>query len=445
MKKHYIAQFIIGCVSVCLSFLFVACGSTPVANNLTPTSTTPAGATLTPTTANKTPVVTQTITTAPVPPTLTSCPANGTARAAVMAPLALGSHANIVYIVNQYKKQVPTFGTLTRYNVTTGNKTVIVTLPGTIDSAQLSADGQWILFVSRSANIPTPQKLQMIRLDGQGLQTLYCGYLPNPQWSTDQKHIAFATSANGQDSLDVLDVTSGTLTKYLTTSNFSNGVVLRTWLDNTRLYLTSVPIDQPPNNIYILDTSKGPNQQMSDLITVVSNKTFGDFDSSYDGSHLFVDYGYCTQGGCVPPGKITVQSATGGPETTIFDSPQNDTTTVRAVTAHTLLMVIHNASFTNQHVDQSDNGLWAINTDGSDPRRMSTDNANQWSELNYFSQFPWSNVSRDSSMFAFQQNRTQGNNSVSLLYGSLNGGPAPTAFASLADGTALNLVGWTTM
>ncbi len=54
----------------------------------------------------------------------------------------------------------------------------------------------------------------------------------------------------------------------------------------------------------------------------------------------------------------------------------------------------------------------------------------------------WSNVSRDGSMYALQ--RYGGNSNVSLLYGSLNGGN-PTSFASIADGTQLSIVGWTTM
>ena len=36
-------------------------------------------------------------TTVPMPPTQTSCPAQGTARAAVTAPLVLGTHQNLVY------------------------------------------------------------------------------------------------------------------------------------------------------------------------------------------------------------------------------------------------------------------------------------------------------------------------------------------------------------
>ena len=444
LSKHYY-RFFFALASCLLVLLLAACDTTPVTNNPTPTSTTPAGTTAT-TPAGKMPGVTPTTipTTAPVPPTQTGCPANDTARAAVMAPLAPGNHASIIYSVNQFQAQnhVPTTGALKRYDTVTGNKSVIVTLPGSIDSAQVSADGQWILLVSSSANIPDPQKLQLIRVDGQGLQTLFCGLIPNPQWTTDEKHIAFTTTSNSQDSVDIIDVTNGTLAKYLTTSTFANGVVVRFWLDNTRIYVTSIPVDQPPDTLYLLDTSKGTGQKLSDLTTIVSHKFFGDFDSSYDGARLFVNYGFCGQGGCIPPGLITVQPATGGTQTTILNSPQYDTTAVRAVTAKTLLVVINNTQIVNTNADQSHNGLWEMNTDGSGLKRLTTDAAHQGSALNNFSQYPWSNVSRDGSMYALQQ--YGGNSNVSLLYGSLNSGN-PTSFASIADGTQLSIVGWTTM
>jgi len=140
---------------LCSSFLVLllaACGS---AGN-TPSST--------PTTTGNTPTVHTSVTagttqpgngvtTAPVPPTLTSCPATGTARAAIMSPLALGNHQNIVYIVNEFQVHTPTFGTLKRYDTSTTAKTEIIKIPNVwISDAQVSADGQWLLFVSITQN-----------------------------------------------------------------------------------------------------------------------------------------------------------------------------------------------------------------------------------------------------------------------------------------------------
>ena len=99
-------------------------------------------------------------------------PPAGTARGAVMAPLVRGSHTNVVYVSNQGPKANPISGTLKRYDITTKGEMVIVTLLHTsIKDAQVSADGQWVLF---RASVDNRSAFQLIRMDGQGLQTLYC-------------------------------------------------------------------------------------------------------------------------------------------------------------------------------------------------------------------------------------------------------------------------------
>lgn len=61
--------------------------------------------------------------------------------------------------------------------MSTGVVSTIVSLSGvTISDAQLSKDGQNVLFLSQIGGHPA---IQMIRLDGQGLQTLYCGSARN--------------------------------------------------------------------------------------------------------------------------------------------------------------------------------------------------------------------------------------------------------------------------
>src|SRR5690349_18455782 len=102
IRYRYLLYTLLACL---LSILITACGgpgttqnpgASPTATSgQTPTAPTKGASTGTPGTA---PVST----TLPLPPTLTSCPALGTARAAVTAPLALGTHQNIVYIVKQY-------------------------------------------------------------------------------------------------------------------------------------------------------------------------------------------------------------------------------------------------------------------------------------------------------------------------------------------------------
>lgn len=174
-----------------LLFLLVACGTTSRTPGTTPTAAT-----------GTTPGVTTT--TAPVPPTQIDCPPAGTARAAVMAPLALGKHPTIVYVYDEASGNTPTYGFLKRDDVTTGNKAVIAQVPGFIAQAQVSSDGQWVLFTS-AASYTLPEKLQLVRVDGQGLQTLYCGdgstTIQYPQWSTN-------ASIGGSSSLAIVGWTT---------------------------------------------------------------------------------------------------------------------------------------------------------------------------------------------------------------------------------------------
>src|SRR6266566_9253620 len=174
-------------VSCCLLFLLAACAPFGSANTgPTPTP----GATATPTTGG----ATATLTTAPMPATQTACPTTGTARAAVFAPLVLGSHQNIVYIFNQFGASGS--GEIKRYDASTGKKVIIVNAPKSqIYDAQISADGQWILFIT-TTQVSAAVALQLVRMDGQGLQTLYCSYtaqfgLGSIEWSPDQKTVAF--------------------------------------------------------------------------------------------------------------------------------------------------------------------------------------------------------------------------------------------------------------
>ncbi len=176
-------------VSGCLLVLLAACG--PFGSSASgPTPTVGAsGATATLTTGGA-PALTPA--TAPMSPTQTACPTAGTGRAAVLAPLALGPHQNIIYLFNQSPSPENFTGELKRYDVSTGHKVIIVTsAKSSIDEAQLSADGQWILFLTHiSSGEPA---LQLVRMDGQGLQTLYCSNkgLLGIQWSPDQKQVLF--------------------------------------------------------------------------------------------------------------------------------------------------------------------------------------------------------------------------------------------------------------
>src|SRR5712691_7162858 len=367
----------------------------------------------------------------------TSCPAPGTGRAAVLPPLILGKDQNIVYFSDQFNSGTPLSGTLKRYDVATKSKTNILTLTNkNFYSAQVSADGQWVLFVSQKGGQSPLYKLQLVRMDGQDLQTLYCNQsgINEVQWATDQKHIVFVETPSTTELVRLFTTSTGAVQTVLSEPT-SSEVIVRTWLDLQSIYLTNTQIDQPPNIIYLLNTSNG-----SGLMTVF-NGSFEDFDSSFDATKLYINTCVCNQGGFSGPSAITVQPATGGQQKTVYSSSEYAITSVRAVLPTTLLFTIWNFTI-GDGGDMTHNGLWKIKTDGTGVTRLTTNKAGQGSFFNSYSQFPWSNVSRNGSRYAVA---TQGIQTQALLIGPLSSG-TPTTFASFnGSGTSLSIVGWTTM
>lgn len=368
----------------------------------------------------------------------TNCPAPGTANAASMPAMTLGTHPTLVYIVNEGTPAQPTSGTLKRYDVVTGNKVEVVKQANTsISEAQVSADGQWLLFV---AHVAGQVKLQLVRMDGQFLQTLYCGNPAEVQWSTNQQLIVFSDSTGASGNIYLLNTTSGALQVEL---SFSHGTTLhpRTWLNNTQAYVTLQFPDGPPESLLVLDTTKGPNQDYHNLPVAfdatLSTPLCWDFDSSFDATQLFVSQ--CSNAPSSGPGGgptrgpsvITVRPpAGGGSYSYLYVDQALAFTTVRAVSANTLLFTVG-----NQTGNTTQNGLWKVGTDASNPTRLTPSG-----QLNQFTQFPWSNVSRDGSRYALQ---IVSGTTYTLEYGSLSGG-APVVFASIT-GTQLATAGWTTM
>ena len=389
----------------------------------------------------------------------TSCPAPGRARAAIMPATTLGSHANLVYIFNDVPPNTSTaFGRLIRYDVTTGRRTEIVNSGLSLQSAQVSADGQWILFLTTPDPRGDPNHsslLQLVRIDGQDLQTLYCvptgTNISNIQWATDQRLVAFSFSKQGGGSgIMFLNVRNGSLQTDL--FNQRSGAPYRplTWLDTTRLYVLDPEIDAPSGNLLILDTRLGPNQNATMLHHVFSpsNIFCWDADSSYDARSLFTtgctsDFSTSRPGvtGAHGPSTITVHPATGGTTHNIFTSSTLAITAIRAINQTTLLVMIENYSSV-RHVDTSKNGLWELHTNGTGFTRLTSD-PNMLQAFSPFTQFPWSNVSRNGQRFALQV--TDGtHNSTSVLLSSFRGG-APITVATAHGASNVELVGWTSL
>jgi dipeptidyl aminopeptidase/acylaminoacyl peptidase len=424
----------------CLALLLAAC-------DLAPSSKTPSqvGApTISPTRP----------TTLPVPPTQTSCPTDNTARALVTAPLSLGNHPTIVYATNEFAADNHTvvMGTLKRYDVTTGVTTVIVQIPNLeIDEAQVSPDGRWVLYALGKSPVPATI-MQAIRIDGQGQQTLFCStdkVIDSLQWSPDQKQIAFydrAIEASGfaTSGIRLLNVVSGALQTVFPNTG-SSPIVLHSWLDATHLYLSNRSAGygghpSPPADIYVLDITKGANQQQSDLLTIM-NGSYGSFESSSDRSQVYINYDGCDHTDCKPPTSIVALEALGGTPHTIWQSTQDRAFEACPVNSHQLLVQF--GSNETSGGNASHQGNWVMNTDGTGLTKLPTNETGNSGLIGDCS-YTWNNASRDGTLYtvlAQNPDRQKGG----LAFAKLDGSGSLTFFAPDVNLNPPVIIGWTTM
>jgi eukaryotic-like serine/threonine-protein kinase len=348
-----------------------------------------------------------------------------------------------VYVYN-----TSTAGILRRYDVNTGQKTTIVSLSNVaISDAQVSTDGQYVLFLSKVSAQPA---IQMVRMDGQGLQTLYCGYpnngipasVTNLVWSPNQQLAVFEEpnpgGAPGAPIVRLLNLGSGTLQTEITPTNRS-GYVLRAWLNNTEVYMTGYYTNQaaPPHDVFILDLSKGPNQNNNTKQVASIQGYDWDINLTTDGSKLILSQ--CgddpQQDMPIAPSLISSQPATGGVLNVIYASHVHAVTQARIISSTTLLFILG-----GKFGIEPTPGLWKINLDGSGLTHLTADGR-------FLSNVhtPWSSVSRDGKLYAVGgYNYTGSQLPVKLLYGSLSGGAA-TQFAITNAGEDAQIAGWTTM
>lgn len=371
-----------------------------------------------------------------------------------MRPLALGIHQNLVYIYNEVPPNTSTsVGHLRRYDTTIGKALNIVNSGLSISKAQISADGQWVLFLS----IPDPRGdtlhnalLQLVRMDGQGLQTLYCFPATNGsasssiqfQWSVDQKSIVVSmetedpSATYSTSQIFLLDVASGTTNQlFLDQHNPTYEYLVMTWLDTTHFYITrggTQPGGGLPLTIYLVNASTATVAHPG-LQTVLSSPASSalTLDSSYDSTKLFTATSM-TQS----VGTIAVEPATGGTSQVIASSGNSCAVTLRVVTTNTLLLLVEVSGGASYQV-------WTMHTDGSGKRVLNTLSGSETENLNDTSQLPWSNVSRNGASYALQQGPSA--NRQSILIGSLSGGNTIVVFTASNTSSGLDLVGWTTM
>src|SRR5258708_32867924 len=138
VKRSQLAPIFSGAPLWFLLILLTACSSLPGSSggNSIPTPGVGGSNNSTPASGNNNPG--QTV---PMPQTQTYYPATKTARAAVMRPLALGSHQNLVYIYNEVPHNTSTAsGHLRRYDATNGQKTDVATSGIQILRAPVASD-----------------------------------------------------------------------------------------------------------------------------------------------------------------------------------------------------------------------------------------------------------------------------------------------------------------
>lgn len=376
------------------------------------------------------------------PPLLkSSCPAH----AAAMPTLSIAAHPSIVYLSERGGLQTSMAAAqLTRYDTITKSKTVLLSFAQTgegISDAQISANGQWILFLTVSLS-ENQARIQLIRTDGQMLQTLFCApayMISNIRWSPDSQHVAFAVAApNGQVStIQILDLAIGQQ-KAFTVNNYRP----YTWLDNTRLYVVQPQGTLPTSlqNLALLDTSHDTTQQPLHFTPIASaNALCGTFEKSADSTQLFtssctpVDASGCQGPATQGPSTLNVLPATGGPAKTIYHSQDQAIMSLHPISSQELLIYIENTSG-----NLSQNGLWKINSDGGDPLRLTTVAGQQCEDLGYPALYPQIVSNGQYYALRMSDSRSPGE---SLLVGSLNGG-APTIFETKdMDEGVLILVG----
>jgi hypothetical protein len=436
----------------CLLIMFTACGPTSQVQSTTPVTPTP--------TATPNPLNAQT------------CPAAATARPANMPPLTADSTPGVVYLAQQNNSSA-----LARYYAKSATtKTILQIDSGYPVEASISPDGQWVVLIE---TVQGQLAIQLVRMDGLYLQTLYCAQpgiiIDAALLSPDQHSLAFneVQSDENTGTLSLLDLATGqihteiSLTEPgypesatllsnsarppLLTKSSSHGRTIPVnplpsqhhqifvpfkWKDNTSLYITGGlrGSPTPPGQLYLLkDISRNATQQQSNvqLIPITSDaNNCSDFDVTPDNQRIVCGQKDLDMGASNPV-TLRIQPIAGGPSRVIYSNPVGNSLAPRAISNSTLIFIL----------EQPDKAttLWKINTDGNGLTQLAdATSTNTDLQFAYASHLPWSIISPDGAFYAVTVT-SLGNAPSALLIGQLNGGKPQTA---AIQANALTLVGW---
>ena len=194
--------------------------------------------------------------------------------------------------------------------------------------------------------------IQMVRVDGQALQTLYCApsskgpvnFINDLLWSPDQQQILFRvpSPAGGKTApiLQLLDLVHGSLQTILAPAG-NTGYIPCAWPTADRVYMQGyapgASDSVPPHDVYMLDL---PHKSVRQVASISGY----DWDLSLtpDGKQLLLGQGTALppQGQPQPPGFISVQAAYGSSLHVIYASHLYAVTQVRAISTKMLLFVL---------------------------------------------------------------------------------------------------------
>ncbi len=428
--------------------------------------------------STSTPTQTTTSPSASTPEQAQTCPAQATGRSAILSPLPSINHPNLVYVSQQGDTSV-----LQRYDAVTGAHQTILRFQAseTIQKANVSPDGQWILL---RALLQGQTAIQLIRVNGQQLQTVYCApaqdTIDDVLLSPDQHSLVFnQEDQEGLSTLYLLDMATGKLRTELAplqpnypgiaqeqlpaalmsartpsiVHSWTTGkltlhpfnplpsqhyliYIPMKWANNTSLYVfgTVRASGAPVHQLALLrDIRKDATQQGSNLqliATTGQNFACQDDDVTPDNTQL-VCSAYTFTGPTSPPNAIKMWPITGGSYRTVYQGKPGERIIARAISNSTLIFLYN-----------QDNGLptlWKMNTDGSGMAQLmvarSTDMDLAFASSSYL---PWSITSRDGKYYALSMSNMTSNAS-SLLVGDLNSVQAKTIASGVAS---LLLAGW---
>lgn len=373
------------------------------------------------------------------------CPADGTARAAMMHPVALGHDPALVYVDNEQSAPSPkaVVSLLKRYNVMTHQTADILKLPGVlITGAEVSPDGQWVLFAAQESNI---YQVRIVRVDGKDMQTLVCSaseymrvsWSPDQQWALMTQMAAQASVSKEQ--LELLNLASGKLqTLEMSGADNLSYSYNSVWLNSTQFIVPALETNtngQFKTLLYSITVS--PGQPMSNPRQLTSPFP-GTVDLTSDGNgQLYI--AECDGGpkAAIPPCGISVLLSSGGQPRAIYKTSTLAINAIGFYNHNGLLLMVYNVTGnTNQ------NGVWKINSSGTGLTRLLPTAASNPTIFNLFALDPWANVSRDGQWYA-QKIVTLTRDT--LVIGSMSGGPLTTINTRSQNGwSGSGAVGWTT-